>query len=315
MAMALPSRAFLASLVSLGVHLGLGLGVVLSASPARFPAAPEAADAWSGSAVEVESLGPDEHSAAPTGDAPGAAAPGELAVPTPEPAAPSSEVAEPTQPAKERPSRVRAVAPPSTAPLSAREETSSEPRVKNPVEAALAAGQATFKGGASDGAESSPAREASASPSTFGAEGLPPGVRHLPKAFARALPQAGWRDSSWLELPLGHVGELEFELVVDEQGKLGELVYVDPKASARQPAPLRRMVERGLMMLRSGTFSLAPSARESGRQRLKIVAALSQVAAAPETWSFDPPQPGRAGRSVFVLTSGLRMEARISLVR
>jgi hypothetical protein len=74
------------------------------------------------------------------------------------------------------------------------------------------------------------------------------------------------------------------------------------------------MVERCVMMLRTGTFSLAPSARESGRQRLKVEAKLSQAEAAPETWSFEPPSQGRPGRGVFVLTSGLRMEARISLM-
>ncbi|HVJ18110.1 MAG TPA: hypothetical protein VM686_21970, partial [Polyangiaceae bacterium] len=139
--------------------------------------------------------------------------------------------------------------------------------------------------------------------------------RHLPKAFARALPQAGWRDSTWQDLPLGDAGELVIELIVDEQGKLADLVYVDPKESQKQPAPLRRMVERCVTMLRSGTFSLAPSARESGRQRLKIEARLSQVETDKEKYSSDAPAPGHAGNGEFILTSGLRMFARISIVR
>jgi hypothetical protein len=306
MGMLLPWRSLVASVASLGLHLSLGLGLMLSARSVALPQEVPVVDSWSGSAVEVESIGVEQHS----GATPGEEAPEEVAQPAP--ASPAAVEAPEAPP--DRPRRVSPSAPTNTAALAERSEPKPEKRTLSPVEAALAAGEATFRGKQGTTDKSSETASTDPGPASFGGEGLPPGVRHLPKAFARALPQAGWRDSSWQDLPLGSVGELVIELVVDEQGKLDELVYVDPKASQRQPAPLRRMVERCVMMLRTGTFSLAPSARESGRQRLKVEAKLSQVEAAPETWSFEPPAAGHPGKGVFVLTSGLRMEARISLL-
>jgi hypothetical protein len=316
MGMLLPWRPLLASLASLGVHFGLGFWVTLAAGHVAPPAPPPAADSWSGGAVEVDSIGPDPQSGAlPVEESSGTSAPGEPTEASSPPAPANTATVTEPEPPRERPNRIQNSAPPNQAALTERGESKPEKRAPSAVEAALAAGEATFRGAQGIDKEGSTAAAASAAPASFGAEGLPPGVRHLPKAFARALPQAGWRDNGWLELPLGRVGELVVELVVDEQGKLAELVYVDPKASQRQPAALRRMVERCVMMLRSGTFSLAPSARESGAQRLRIEAELSQTEAAPEAWSFEPPAAGRPGRGVFVLASGLRMEARISLMR
>jgi hypothetical protein len=149
--------------------------------------------------------------------------------------------------------------------------------------------------------------------------GLPQGVRHLPYAFTRALPQASSGDESWASLPLGPVGEIEIIIPVGEDGKLGELSYADPKLAAKQAPAVRHAVERTMILLRAGTFSLSPNQLENGVQRLRIEFELSEVSSEGDgvdhyQKGFVAPSGGRPGRSIFVSSSGRRVEARVHVV-
>ncbi len=64
---------------------------------------------------------------------------------------------------------------------------------------------------------------------------------------------------------------------MNAEGKLGELSYPQPKLAAKQVAPVRHAVERTMLLLRAGTFSLAPNQLENGVQRLRIEFELSEV--------------------------------------
>src|SRR5690606_28027889 len=77
------------------------------------------------------------------------------------------------------------------------EKAAATPRSSaEPSATPTSAGSATS---ASEGSAASPAQDSG----TFGAVGLPPGVRHLATAFARALPAWGYRDAAWSKLPAG----------------------------------------------------------------------------------------------------------------
>jgi hypothetical protein len=150
--------------------------------------------------------------------------------------------------------------------------------------------------------------------------GLPQGVRHLPYAFTRALPQASSGDESWSALPLGAAGEIEVSIPVDSEGKLGKLTYPEPRLAAEQVAAVKNAVERTLLLLRAGTFSLDPNKLENGVQRLRVEFEVSEVPSDGRDGvdhyqkGFVAPQGGRPGRSIFVSSSGRRVEARIYVV-
>jgi hypothetical protein len=142
----------------------------------------------------------------------------------------------------------------------------------------------------------------------------------LPYAFTRALPQASSGDEGWATLPLGAAGEIEISIPVNAEGKLGELSYPQPKLAAKQVAPVRHAVERTMLLLRAGTFSLAPNQLENGVQRLRIEFELSEVpnegAEGVDHFQkgFVAPEGGRPGRSTFVSSSGRRVEALVYVV-
>ncbi len=240
---------------------------------------------WSGNAVEVESVpAPAEPLAAPATEAEQPAA-------LPEPAqAPAPVVTADGQPTPAPPKRT----------LKPRTVASAQPST------------------AASASEPSSESAGSTSVASFGSVGLPPGVRHLPSAFARALPEASYGDAGWEDLPLGGAGEFTLELTVDDEGKLGELVYTDPKQRDRLAAPLRHMVERAMILLKSGTFSIAQSTRESGRQRFKLSVEISQEAppdeGVPFNKAYDSPRPGHPGNARILLRSGRRIYTRIWLV-
>ncbi len=107
---------------------------------------------------------------------------------------------------------------------------------------------------------------------------------------------------------------------MDSDGKLGELSYPQPKLAAQQVAAVRHAVERTMLLLRAGTFSLAPNQLENGVQRLRLEFEVSEV---PNPGSDDVdhfqkgfvlPSGGRPGRSIFVSSSGRRVEARVYVV-
>ncbi len=288
MGMPLPPRALL---LSLGLHLVVGLAVTRSAF--SLPTDAVAPDVWSGYSVDVETV-------ALTSDAPAAPA-------TPEkPVEPAEPAAAPPQPETT----------PETEPASAAER---EPAIR-PKRASKPRAAATPSASENAPAAAAPGEnDGLATTASFGSAGLPLHVRHLPGAFTRALPAVAYHDDGWAKLPLGPAGEFVVDLVVDEEGKLGELVYVDSKVRDRLSPPLRHMVEKAMVALRGGTFSVALKARESGRQRFKLSVEISQEAP-PETAGvlfnkgYEAPRPGHPGNARFLLPSGRRIFTRIWLL-
>lgn len=153
-----------------------------------------------------------------------------------------------------------------------------------------------------------------------GALGLPPGVRHFAAAFTRALPAGIHADGAWSVLPLGRVGSATLEVRIDSDGRIAD---VSTEAPAGAPPILTRMLNRALMLLRAGTFSLDPRRVTPGTERLEIEVTLSDRAPNPDPTAdarhlqavgFAAPTRERAGHARFTLNSGRHMEAVVRIV-
>jgi hypothetical protein len=228
--------------------------------------------------------------------------------------APARAQATPSQPAAAEPDPAPA-APPPTAAIA--EQPKPKPRSRR------AKPKRTEPSAASAASTASPSAEepdAPGSGATYGAADLPPGVRHLGPAFTRAISAATNRDPFWTTLPLGNVGTARVAIAVGEDGKIERVKRDDDPPLA---APLERLVERTLALLRSGRFALSRRAPGAGRELLEIEVLLSQVdppddaleeAAHTAKMGFSPPEPGKPGRAFFVHVSGLRFDARVAIV-
>jgi len=168
----------------------------------------------------------------------------------------------------------------------------------------------------------SPSSAASPSPAgPFGAAGLPPGVRHLPRAFARAVALANRADPRWRELPAGVVDETSVVLTVADDGTLGALSYPVEGEQARVTPVVRKLLENTVLLLAAGKFSLDASALSPGTMRLRVRVEIEQRAPAASdidpselhALDHEPPRPGKAGHGAFTLNSGRRVVAWISL--
>lgn len=334
--------------LSLGMHLAVIAAAFRAPAPPATPSSAPSPDVWSGQAFEVDAISEpgtaraNTEPAPATRDAPPAAppasppsedtAPPEAAAPATANKAPSARAepngAEPKPSAAPKATAEPAPEPKLKPPRVSPEPTSRTPRAEARREAERkAASEASSAGEASstgEAAERLAAAAASAAPEggrgAFGMTGLPSGVRHLPYAFTRALPQASSGDEGWAALPLGPVGQVEIAIPVDAEGKLGALTYTEPQRAAEPPAPVRNAIERTLILLRAGTFSLASQKLEHGVQRLRIEFELSEVSSEGDSSvdhyqkGFVPPKGGQPGRSIFVSSSGRRVEARIYVV-
>jgi hypothetical protein len=145
-------------------------------------------------------------------------------------------------------------------------------------------------------------------------------VRHLAKAFARALPEGGHRDPAWSELPLGLAGRAVLTLHIDAEGHLEQAEF---DREIPTPAALKRMVERTLLLLKSGTFSIDKKSVSAGVERLAIEVTLTQEATDPDETGapllmakegHQAPERGRPGYARFTLNSGRHMEAVLRLL-
>lgn len=173
---------------------------------------------------------------------------------------------------------------------------------------------------ATEAAKAAPAGNAAAEAGgSFGAVGLPQGMRHLATAFTRALPAGSYRDAAWLQLPLGKVGEAQVALHVSESGAL-EAVELTP-AEGVHPV-LARMIQRAELLLKSGTFSLDQRKVRGGVERLLLEVTLAQRDANPDELAapqqlfaqgYKPPTLSQPGFARFTLNSGRHMEAVVRL--
>jgi len=173
---------------------------------------------------------------------------------------------------------------------------------------------------ATSAASAPPAESASAEPAgSLGAVGLPIGIRHFGRAFARALPAANTANPVWAALPLGRVGAIAIRVEIDAEGRVGALEFEPDPA---RPAALEAMVERALLLLRAGTFSVDPSAVRGGVERLTIDVTLSErPVSVREGYNpahfhglgSEPPTLLRPGYARFTLNSGRHFEATVRL--
>lgn len=255
----------------------------------------------------------------------------EVEAPTPELAAAPAAAAEPPAP---EPVDVNALPPepahspepdaapaPVPAPAQTRVKPASKPKPK-PVTAPAPA-QSSTSAAASSAAAAGVDAATTGSPAagTFGQEGLAPGVRRLGYAFARSIPPATRGDPAWRELPAGHVGTIRIELEVDANNHLGAVKRW--QARAGEPAPpavLERLVERALILMRSGQFALSGS-NDPGSERLVIDVEVRDEAPEGEgdanvvQLKFDPATPGRPNKAYFRYGTGRAVEAKVTTVR
>jgi hypothetical protein len=158
--------------------------------------------------------------------------------------------------------------------------------------------------------------EGASTAAAFGAAGLPAGVRHLPRAFARAVALANRGDKAWRTIPPGVVGEASVALPVEANGALGSLEFDDARERDRLLPVVRRMLDNTVLLLASGRFSLNARELSGGVMRVRLrVEILEQSAMAdPEVdpnelnaIDYEPPQAGKPGHGAFLLNSGRRV--------
>lgn len=306
-------RSSVAVATSLVIHAAF-LALVLRAEPRpRTDDAPRE-DPWTGNGLEVDAFREEPVAEVTRADGAEPSAPSPVAeeAPTPEPTP-----AEPRAPREAAP-----------APEAPRETPTVEPSAPRPRSAGVPKADASPNRNAppaSEQANEEPrAPVANSAPSgagVFGAAGLPPGVRHLALAFARALPKGAHSDASFRELPLGKLGEARIRLHVDEDGKLGPLELVGERAREELPAPIVRMLENALRLLAFGRFSLSNTALEPGTLSLRVRVEISEEApsiaenAQPNhVRELKGPASGAENpkRAWFVLNSGRRVDAWVN---
>ena len=168
------------------------------------------------------------------------------------------------------------------------------------------------------GAESSSTPNA---PGSFGAEGLPPGVRRLGYGFSRAIPVATPADAAWKELPAGLVGTIRIEITVGENNRVDSMQVLPPRRSEPPTHPaLERMAQRTLLQLKVGQFALSGS-NDSGKERLAIEVRLRDSDPDEDAKGlvvqkgFDGAKPGQPGRAYFRYDTGRWFEAKVTIVR
>ena len=211
----LAPRSLPALAVSLALHGSLVLFPVLAGmlGPRPFPLDPRESIAFHGSSTEVD---------APTADVGAAAAEQEVAIDVAEP---EPEAAPSTPPITTPEALTPEAAPPPPTP---HPRPSSRPRVTPPgPTASPSPTPAASAGAAAPGADSATGPSA---PGSFGAEGLPPGVRRLGYGFSRAIPVATPGDAAWRELPTGLVGVIRIEITLGEDNRVENLQVLPPRS-------------------------------------------------------------------------------------
>jgi hypothetical protein len=278
--------------IALSVALHAGAGLLVAARHVPTPAAPPIVDRWGGNGVEIDAVATPNTPAAP----PKVPAP-EAPVPRPEPPERTS------RPPNERPAPSRATSAKATARATAPESAEKAAPASEPARAPA----------------ETPSTERAAA--TFGASGLPAGVRHLPNAFTRALAIANRGDPRWQKLPFGRTGEARVRLVVNEQGELGELAYQDDLERDALAPVVRHLLDNTMLLLRAGRFSLDPRRLTAGVQRLRVVVEVGERADLNSEGdpgelfgvAWEAPQTDKPGKSGFVLNSGRQITAWVWL--
>jgi hypothetical protein len=312
-----------ALLVSAAVHGLFGMWVEVRGL-AHAPVFREIADSWTGPGIEVDAVPVVDPRSAEAANASSSekAAPGEVTEP-----APLAEHDESAAPAPHRMTTTRGeqsshktvathagatVRTPTPRPASDVDSSSTK------LATAASSGAPSRDGAASNvpSGTASAASSAGTASGAFGAQGLPIGVRHLPKAFTRALSIADRSDPRWLTLAPGPAGEARVEIAIDEDGKLGELAYRNSDERDRLAPVVRHLLENTRLLLESGHFSIDATALRAGVQRLRVRVEIVERAGGSDPdadpnelkeLEYEAPTATKPGRGSFALNSGRRV--------
>jgi hypothetical protein len=145
-------------------------------------------------------------------------------------------------------------------------------------------------------------------------------VRHLPRAFARAIAVANRADSRWRAQPLGLAGEASLKLSVFGDGSLGELTYPNEHEQKSLSPVVQKLLENTRLLLASGRFSLQDSELAAGVLPLRVRVEIEQGAGSNDddptalrALDYEAPRRGKPGHGAFTLTSGRRVVAWVML--
>jgi hypothetical protein len=150
--------------------------------------------------------------------------------------------------------------------------------------------------------------------SGFGAEAAEAGPRDLVRSFVRAIPAAASSDPEWATVPVGPAGSADLTLVLDDDAKPYAKEPIDPHV----PAPLRRLIQKTLLVLSGGRFAALGEAPAS--QKLRIAVSVTQLTPAPASemqsggafgLGFEPPNDQKVSRAFFTLASGRHIEVTV----
>jgi hypothetical protein len=280
----------------------------------RAPARP---DVWAGRGIEIESAPLDSLDDVPTGER----APAPEARPRDVERTPALERACVTNCAREVTGDV-AQAPtrtPDESPVvpTSRSLAAQAPRARPAKPAASTVPSASRASSAADGATDGGAAPGAA----FGSAGMPPGVRHLPQAYTRAISQGSWGVVGFRSAPAGALCDVRLSISVGDDRSVGPVEY-DERERDAVPALCRALLENARRLIASGEFSLDASSLASGVLRLRVLVEISDGEPRTESedsphglWSesHEPPSVRRRGRSTFTLNSGRRVDAFVEL--
>jgi len=318
-----PTAQITSLLGSVALHVCAVVVLVLAArraQPVTAVAAPERADAWLGaSAVEVDAVAtpeatPNIENAASSQESEADSAASRASEPA---AAQPTSDAKPILEANESarvdpaPAPVRAaIQPPKPKPTPRRSRPS---KPANPSSGTAAVAARTASDGKHD--ESTPATTG-----TFGSEGLPPGVRSLPSAFARAIPPATGADPVWQSLPTGTQKPFVLAVEVDAEGHIASAKILGAHDGEETPPQFEHLRQRVIALLGGGLFALQNNGA-AGRDLFRITITLSDRAVKDEAEpaqlverGFEPPRGRAPGRAYFTLASGRHFEAKVEVL-
>jgi hypothetical protein len=310
-----------ALLVSAAVHGLFGVWVEVRGL-ARAPVFREIADSWTGPGIEIDAV---PVTAAPTGEGANASSTRATSSEQAEArdAAESAPVATPDESTATTPQPVTATHAEQASRKAVATRAVATSRAAAAKSGSRVASPATKLPAAVASADAAPSKSADAAPSgsgapsdAFGAQGLPVGVRHLPKAFTRALSIADRSDPRWLTLAPGPAGEARVEIAVSDDGKLGELAYRSPDERDRLAPVVRHLLENTRLLLESGHFSVDSTTLRAGVQRLRVRVEVVERAGGSDPdgdpnelkeLEYEAPTATKPGRGSFALNSGRRV--------
>jgi len=299
---------FTSLLGSVGLHACAVLVFLLAARkppPAPLTTSPERPDAWLGaSAVEVDALATPE---ATPNIANAASSPESDSQP-------AVAASEPSLAAEAKPQPAPREHQPDAEPVPKPKPVHVRPRPRKP------ASEATGIAAAATAAEGNHQANTPAATGAFGSEGLPPGVRSLPGAFARAIPPATGADPIWQSLPAGTQRPFILAIEVDAEGHIGSAKILEAHDGSEIPPQFEHLRQRVIALLGAGLFALQNNGA-AGRDLFRITITLSDRAVKEESEpaplverGFEPPRGNSPGRAYFTLASGRHFEARVEVL-